>query len=147
MDIAHLGNLLGSVAAMSAFTAGIVGFIRGHWLTKMDGMEVVAFAVLVAFVTTGSLVWLAHFAAWGFLAVAAFSLISAVWAAGTIKVGKAFLSGPIEKTVLNVVLPMLEKLLAPNVTVPSGDPTAQTSTDASGATVGNSSGPSSPSSG
>lgn len=137
------GAMLGNVAAMAAFSASITGWVRKHYLTQMNGVAVTGFAVLIAFATTGALVWLAHAAAWGFLAVAAFALVSGVFASGSIEVGKTFLGSPIAKAVTSAVLPLLEKLLPKGVTAPSGDPSAQATTT----TTANPTPPSSTSSG
>lgn len=137
------GAMLGNVAAMAAFSASITGWIRKHYLTQMNGVAVTGFAILVAFATTGSLVWLAHVAVWGFLAVAAFSIVSGVFASGGIDVGKSFLGSPIAKAVTSAVLPLIEKFLPKGVSAPSGDPSAQAATT----TTANPTPPSSTSSG
>ena len=125
MNVSDIGALLGSVSAMAAWAGVFTAWIRKHWLTKLDGVGVTAFAVLTALITTALLAFAAHLVAWTPLGVLAFGIVSGVFASGANEVGKGFLSKPLVKAIEGVALPLVEKYLPAGVKAPTGDPAAQ----------------------
>jgi len=100
-------ELLGGVAVMGAWSAGVTGFLRHHYLKALDGVAVTAVAFIVAFLTTGGLVLVLHAASWTIFVIVAFSLASAIFASGTLAVT---IKGPLG-AVIKFVYPLLLKYL------------------------------------
>jgi len=124
-------GLLGGVAAMGAWSAGITGWVRHHWLKQLDGAAVTGFAIVVAFASTEVLVLLLH-AMWTIIAVLAFAVASGIFASGTLAVT---IKGPL-KPIMDFIYSIALKYLPENVTAPSQPPA-----DGSGGDSGNSAAP------
>jgi len=125
------GELLGGVAAMGAWSAGITGWVRHHWLKQLNGAAVTVFAIGIAFVSTEGLVLWLH-AGWTILAGIAFAVASGIFASGTLAVT---IKGPL-KPIMDFIYSIALKYLPKDVTAPDRPPA-----DASGDDSGNAEAP------
>lgn len=113
------GELLGGVAAMGAWSAGITGWMRHHWLKQLNGATVTLFAIGVAFVSTEGLILWLH-AGWAIIATLAFAVASGIFASGTLAVT---IKGPL-KPIMDFVYSIALKYLPEGVTAPEQPPAA-----------------------